>query len=67
MIDEESFNRDLQRFEIEIMSEFETGLKGIKDELIHRETRLRNNMHSAIGGFLSYMRDRYGKPNGATE
>lgn len=63
-MDKEAFIHDLERFEQMIISEFETGLAKMKVSLEKQEINLRNDMHSAIGGFLGYMRDRYGKPNG---
>jgi len=65
-VDKESFDRDLNRFEIEIMSQFEGGLRSFKDIISKQEYKLRSDMHSAIGGFISYMRDRYGS-NGAAK
>ena len=64
-MDKESFDRDLERFEIEIMSEFESGLTSFKNSMSQHEFKLRSDMHSAIGGFMGYMRDRYG--NGVTK
>jgi len=64
-MDKESFDRDLERFQIEIISEFESGLTSFKDIMSKQEYKLRSDMHSAISGFLSYMKDRYG--NGATK
>jgi hypothetical protein len=64
-MNKQSFELDLQRFESSILSQFESGLNEFKTIMTKQEYRLRSDMHSAIGGFISYMKSKYG--NGGSE
>lgn len=66
-MDKESFNRDLEIFKSQILSELDIGLGKMKDSMSKQEISLRNDLHSAIGGFFSYMKDKYGAPNGVVK
>lgn len=60
MINQTQFNRDLEVFEISIKKELESGLDEIKKVLGQQEYKLRSDLHSAVGGFVSFMRSKYG-------
>lgn len=53
------FEADLEDFEANMKLHLNEGLESIKESLSAQEFKLRNDLHSAIGGFTSYMRNRY--------
>ena len=60
MTNKDSFDDDLERFEAQMKRELDAGLDNIKDTLKHHEFRLRSDIHSAIGGWVSFMKSKYG-------
>ena len=59
-MNKESFNSDLERFELTMRRHLDEGIISIKKNLEEQEIRLRNDLNSAVGGFINYMRERYG-------
>lgn len=60
-MNQESFDRDLERFERMIMTEFNMGISDLKEMLDQRERKLRSDMQNAIAGAFTYIRNKHGK------
>ena len=60
MVDSREFDDDIEQFGIQMRRELDKGMEEIRKTAYEREIRLRNDLQIAIGGWVSFMKKKYG-------